>query len=119
MYYKPRIDKKLLSEYAEGIVGLSGCLKGEIPSAISAEQPGRARELAAEYRDILGKENFFLEMMDHGMEAQQKVNRALPALAKDLGLGLVCSNDVHFLERVELRSARRARLHRDGLQRDR
>ena len=99
MYYKPRIDKELLARYSGGLIGLSGCLKGEVPSAITADQMPRARELAAQYRDILGKENFFLEMMDHGIEAQARVNRALPAMAKDLGLGLVCSNDVHFLEK--------------------
>lgn len=99
MYYKPRIDKELLAAHSEGLIGLSGCLKGEVPSAIVADQMPKAMELAAQYRDILGKENFFLEMHDHGIEQQIKVNRALPQMAKDLGVGLVAANDVHFLER--------------------
>ncbi|MHA3770204.1 DNA polymerase III subunit alpha [Verrucomicrobiota bacterium sgz303538] len=99
MYYKPRIDKELLAEYREDIIALSGCLKGEIPQAIVADQLGKAKEIAATYRDILGPESFFLEMHDHGIEAQLKVNRELPEIAKDLGLGLVGANDVHFLTR--------------------
>jgi DNA polymerase III subunit alpha len=99
MYYKPRIDKELLAQHAQGLIGLSGCLKGEVAQAILDDQETRAKELAAQYRDILGAENFFLEMQDHGIEAQVKVNRLLPGWAKDLGLGLVASNDVHFLTR--------------------
>ncbi len=98
-HYKPRIDKELLAGHAAGLIGLSGCLKGEINSALAADQYPRALELAAQYRDILGPENFFIEMQDHGIEAQIKANRSLPKIAKDLGLGLVASNDVHFLER--------------------
>ncbi len=99
MYYKPRIDRELLARHAEGLVGLSGCLKGEVAQAILAENPKGALDAAAAYRDILGAENFFLEMHDHGIEAQLKVNRMLPGMARDLGLGLVAANDVHFLER--------------------
>jgi DNA polymerase-3 subunit alpha len=99
MYYKPRIDKELLAQHSGGLLGLSGCLKGEIPSALQADQYSRALELAAQYRDILGADRFFLEMHDHGIEAQLKVNRVLPRIAHDLGLGLVAANDVHFLDR--------------------
>jgi DNA polymerase-3 subunit alpha len=99
MYYKPRIDKELLRDHAKGLIGMSGCLKGEINSALLADQYPKALELAAQYRDILGAENFFLEMQDHGIEQQIKVNRVLPRIASDLGLGLVGANDVHFLER--------------------
>ncbi len=99
-YAKPRIDKELLAQYAKGLIGLSGCLKGEVPYAIHAEDnPAKALELAGAYRDILGRENFFLELSDHGIEAQRKVNAALPKFARDLGLGLVATNDVHFLNR--------------------
>ncbi len=99
-YGKPRIDKELLAQYAKGLIGLSGCLKGEVPYAIHAEEnPAKALELAGAYRDILGKENFFLELSDHGIEAQRKVNATLPRFARDLGLGLVATNDVHFLDR--------------------
>ena len=101
-YYKPRIDKELLAQHAKGIIGLSGCLKGEVPHAIHAEDNlAKATDLAATYRDILGAENFFLELSDHGIEAQRKVNAHLPKLARDLGLGLVATNDVHFLNKED------------------
>ncbi len=99
MYYKPRIDRDLLSQFGAGLIGMSGCLKGEVPQAIVADNYAKAVETAAVYRDILGAENFFLEMHDHGIEAQLKVNRVLPRIAQELGLGLVAANDVHFLER--------------------
>ncbi|MBA3832718.1 MAG: DNA polymerase III subunit alpha, partial [Chthoniobacterales bacterium] len=99
MHYKPRIDKELLAKHSEGLIGMSGCLKGEINMAIQADQLGKARESAATFRDILGAENFFIELHDHGIEAQRKCNRVLPDLAKEFGLGLVAANDVHFLER--------------------
>jgi len=99
MYYKPRIDKELLAEHSAGLLGLSGCLKGEVNQAIMADDYAKARDLAAKYRDILGAENFFLEMHDHGIEAQIKCNRVLPRIGQELGLGLVAANDVHFLEK--------------------
>jgi DNA polymerase-3 subunit alpha len=100
MYYKPRIDKELLAKHAAGLIGLSGCLKGEVSSAIVADNPSKAQELAGQYRDILGAENFFLEMHNHGIEAQIKCNAALARMGRELGLGLVAANDVHFLERA-------------------
>ncbi len=98
-HYKPRIDKQLLAQHSEGLIGLSGCLKGEINMAIQSDNLAKARQSIAEFRDILGPENFFLEMHDHGMEAQHKCNAVMPSLAKEFGLGLVAANDVHFLER--------------------
>src|SRR5919201_1823630 len=98
-HYRPRIDKELLAERHEGLIGLSGCLAGEINSAIQANNLEKAKQSAAEYRDILGAENFFLEMHDHGMEAQRLCNRVLPQIARDIGVGLVAANDVHFLRR--------------------
>ncbi len=100
MHYKPRIDKELLAAHAEGLIGMSGCLKGEINMALQADQLDSARALTATYRDIFGPENFFIELHDHGIEAQRKCNRVLPGLAKEFGLGLVAANDVHFLERA-------------------
>ena len=100
-HYRPRIDKELLAEHAKGLIGLSGCLAGEINSALQANKTDLARHAAAEYRDILGPENFFIEMHDHGMEEQKWCNAVLPKLAKDLGLGLVAANDVHFLRRTD------------------
>jgi len=99
MYYKPRIDKETLAKHAAGLIGMSGCLKGEINMHIQADQLARARQSAAEYRDILGAENFFIELHDHGIDAQRKCNQVLPGLAQEFGLGLVAANDVHFLER--------------------
>ena len=98
-HYKPRIDKALLATHSAGLIGLSGCLKGEISMAIQSDNLAKARQSAAEFRDIFGAENFFLEMHDHGLEAQHKSNQMLPRLAQEFGLGLVAANDVHFLER--------------------
>ena len=98
-HYKPRIDKELLAARSTGLIGLSGCLKGEINMAIQSDNLAKARQSTAEFRDIFGAENFFLEMHDHGIEAQQKCNQMLPRLAQEFGVGLVAANDVHFLER--------------------
>jgi DNA polymerase-3 subunit alpha len=96
-YYKPRIDKELLAQHARGLIGLSSCLKGEVAEGLSHAQDRKAIEAAAAYRDILGPQNFFLEMQWHGIEEQRIVNTGIPAIARDLGLGLVCTNDVHYL----------------------
>src|SRR6266705_3303459 len=93
--------KELMSAHAAGLIGLSGCLSGEINSAIQANNLEKARQSAAEYRDILGPENFFMEMHDHGMEEQRLCNRVLPKIARDIGVGLVAANDVHFLRRSD------------------
>src|SRR6266566_2671372 len=100
-HYAPRIDKELLAARSTGLIGLSGCLAGEINSAIQANNIEKAKQSAAEYRDILGTENFFIELHDHGMEAQHKCNRVLPQIGRDLGIGLVAANDVHFLRRSD------------------
>ncbi|MEY3481945.1 MAG: polymerase subunit alpha, partial [Verrucomicrobiota bacterium] len=98
-YYKPRVDKELLARHSKGLICLSGCLKGEISSAVLAGDPARGRKLVGEYRDIFGEENFFLEMHDHGMDAQRDLNQQLLRWGKEFGLGMVAANDVHFLER--------------------
>lgn len=98
-YYKPRVDKDLLALHAKGLIGLSGCLKGEVCSAILAGDPKRGLDLVGQYRDIFGEDNFFLEIHDHGMDAQRDCARHLVRWGGDLGLGLVAANDVHFLER--------------------
>jgi len=98
-HYKPRIDKELLAAHSAGLIGLSGCLKGEINMAIQSDNLAKARQSVAEFRDIFGTENFFLEMHEHGIEAQHKCNQTLPRLGQEFGLGLVAANDVHFLER--------------------
>jgi len=100
-YYKPRIDKDLLARHARGLIGLSSCLKGEVATGLRTDQTKRAVQAAATYRDILGPENFFLEMQDQGIEEQRIVNTGLLPIAKDLGLPLVCTNDVHYLRRTD------------------
>jgi DNA polymerase-3 subunit alpha len=96
-YYRPRIDKELLAQHAEGLIGLSSCLKGEVASALRVEQHRPALEAAARLRDILGRNNFFLEMQYQGIEEQKIVNRGILPLARELNLPLVCTNDVHYL----------------------
>ncbi|HEY8551377.1 MAG TPA: DNA polymerase III subunit alpha, partial [Vicinamibacterales bacterium] len=97
-YYKPRIDKDLLAQHAKGLIGLSSCLKGEVAEGIYKDRLEKARTAAATYRDILGPDNFFLELQYQGLDEQRIVNRELPSIARDLGLGLVCTNDVHYLK---------------------
>src|SRR5437764_2348430 len=98
-HYVPRIDKELLSTHAAGLIGLSGCLAGEINTAIRANNLEKAKQSAAEYRDILGPENFFMEMHDHGMEEQRLCNLYLPTIARDIGVGLVDALAVHICRR--------------------
>jgi DNA polymerase-3 subunit alpha len=100
MHFKPMVDKELLARHSEGLVALSGCLRGEINQAILAEQPDRALTVAAEYRDIFGPQNFFLELHDHGLDQQRRCIRAMEKIARELGLQRVAANNVHFLERA-------------------
>src|SRR5262249_52876425 len=100
-HYAPRIDKEMLASRSAGLIGLSGCLAGEINSAIQANNVEKAKQSAAEYRDILGAENFFLEWHDHGIEESEKSDAALVHLAGDRGVALGAANDVHFLRRSD------------------
>src|SRR5437667_2318117 len=100
-HYAPRIDKELLAARSSGLIGLSGCLAGEVNSAIQANNIEKAKQSAAQYRDIFGAQNFFMELHDHGIEEQRKCNAILPQIARDLGVGLVAANDVHFLCRID------------------
>jgi DNA polymerase III subunit alpha len=96
-YYRPRIDKELLAQHSKGLIALSSCLKGEVASALKIEQARPALEAAGRLRDIMGPNNFFLEMQYQGLEEQLIVNRGIVPLAKDLNLPLVATNDVHYL----------------------
>ncbi|MBI2167519.1 MAG: DNA polymerase III subunit alpha [Candidatus Omnitrophica bacterium] len=96
-YYRPRIDKEMLKIHSEGLLALSGCMKGEVPYYTWNEQPEEARRAAREFVDIFGKENFFLEVTDQGLEPQRKVIQGTAALARELGLRRVATNDVHYL----------------------
>ena len=96
-YYRPRIDKDLLAQHSSGLIGLSSCLKGEVASALKVEQARPALEAAARLRDILGPNNFFLEMQYQGIEEQKTVIRGIVPLARELELPIVATNDVHYL----------------------
>jgi len=96
-YYKPRVSKKFLAEHSEGLIGLSGCLKGEVAEYLMEDKYEAARNAAATYRDIFGKENFYLELQDQGLEMEHRIRPHLFKLEKDLGLPLVATNDSHYL----------------------
>ncbi len=96
-YYKPRIDKEHLAKHAEGIICLSGCINGEINQFIQADQIDLARDSLKSFIEIYGKDDFYLEIHDHGMEQQRKCNAQLAQFADEFGLKLVAANDVHFL----------------------
>jgi DNA polymerase-3 subunit alpha len=96
-YYKPRVSKKFLAAHAKGLIGLSGCLKGEVAEYLMEGKYEAARAAAAGYRDLFGKENFHLEIQDQGLEMEHRIHPDLFRLEKDLGLPLVATNDSHYL----------------------
>ena len=96
-YYKPRVSKKFLAEHSKGLIALSGCLKGEVAEFLMEEKYAGAREAAAAYRDIFGKDNFFLEIQDQGLQQEHKIHPHLFRLEKELGLPMVATNDSHYL----------------------
>ncbi len=100
-YYKPRIDRELLAKHSEGLVGLSACLGGEIPRALEVEDWELARKLAGEYGDIFGKDRFYLELQDHGMAEQRRLNEQLLRLAPEAGLPLIATNDLHYVHKAQ------------------
>jgi DNA polymerase-3 subunit alpha len=96
-YYKPRVSKKFLAEHSKGLIGLSGCLKGEVAERLVENNYDAAREAAGYYRDLFGKENFFLEIQDQGLEQEHRIRSGLLQLEKDLALPMVATNDSHYL----------------------
>ena len=96
-YYKPRIDMDILREHSEGIIALSACLAGEIPKAILNNDYEGAKKIALEYIEILGKDNYFLEIQDHGIPEQKRIIPDIIRLSEELGVGLVATNDIHYL----------------------
>ena len=96
-YYKPRVDKEILAAHKEGLILLSGCLASEIPELIVKDQLARARDTIDWFKQTVGAENFYLELQNHGLNDQAKVNRHLIAWAKEFGLKLVATNDVHYI----------------------
>ena len=98
-YYKPRIDIELLKKHHNGLIALSGCLAGEIPRAILNNDYDRAKQVAIKYSDIMGKNNFFLEIQDHNISKQIKVKNQLLKLSRETGIELVATNDVHYINK--------------------
>lgn len=102
-YSRPRVDKELLRQHHEGLIALSACLAGEIPRAVLHGETENALRLAQEYAGIFGQNSFYLELQNHGLQGQQEVNAGLRAIAEKTGIGLVCTNDVHYLTRQDSR----------------
>src|SRR3989338_1110200 len=98
-YYRPRVDKEVLRKYSKGLIALSGALRAEIPHLLNIGQAEKAGHAAAEYLDIFGKENFYLEIIHSGIKEQERANQGLIALASRVGIPLVAANDVHYLKR--------------------
>src|ERR1700744_1493723 len=95
-FYKPRADRELLSQYAQGIIATTGCPSGEIQTWLRIGDYAKARASAAEFRDIFGAGNFYLELMDHGLDIETRVRDDLLRLAKDLSLPIIATNDLHY-----------------------
>jgi DNA polymerase-3 subunit alpha len=103
-YYKPRVDKELLAKHHEGLIALSGCLNGEVEYNLQSEHDEIALQVAGQWQDIFGRENFFLEIQDHGMEKQRAVNPRLIALSRRMDIPLVATNDSHYLRQDDQRA---------------
>ena len=103
-YYKPRIDKELLREHSEGLIGLSACLNGEVSSNVLAGRLEQAERAAAEYSDIFGKDRFFLEIHDHGLEKQRKIIPDMLKISERTGIRVVATNDCHYMQQDDCRA---------------
>jgi DNA polymerase-3 subunit alpha len=103
-YYKPRIDMDLLEQYSGGLIGLSACLKGEIAYCLQRGLQDRAREKALRFKHILGPDNFYIEIQENGLPEQKEANEKLIALARELHIGLVATNDCHYLRREDAKA---------------
>jgi DNA polymerase-3 subunit alpha len=103
-YYNARIDREILGRYAKGLIGLSACLAGEIPMVLRRGDQARAKEIAGIYQDLLGAENFYLELQDHRLEEQRKLNPQLIRLAAEIGAKLVATNDSHYTDRSDAKA---------------
>ncbi len=102
-YYKPRIDKELLAQHSKGLIALSACLRGDINETLMADRYDEARRIAYEYTDMFGKNNFFLEMQDHGLDQDKIVMPAVNRLSQETGIPLVVTNDSHYLRKGDPR----------------
>ncbi|MBE5039350.1 DNA polymerase III subunit alpha [Ructibacterium gallinarum] len=100
-YYRPRIDMEVLRQYQEGIIALSACMAGVLSRNILADNYEEAKRRALEFIDIFGRDRYFVEIQDHGILEQKKLNRGLIALARELGLQLVATNDIHYVRQED------------------
>ena len=100
-YYKPRVDRELLQEHHSGLIALSGCLAGKIAELVLGEQEDEARSYALEMSEIFGQDNFYIEVQDHFYADQRRANPKLIHLARDLGLPLVATNDIHYVRKSD------------------
>ncbi len=100
-YFKPRIDHELLRQHSEGIIAPSACLAGEIPRALTRNDYRQAKETAQFYLDVFGKDHFFIELQNHGIQEQQHILPELVRLARELDIGLVATNDCHYLTKED------------------
>ena len=100
-YSKPRVDKQLLKEYHEGLIAASACLAGEIPAALLKNDYDEAKNAAIWYKNVFGENNFFLELQDHGMTEQKQINPFIKQIAKETGIGLIATNDVHYTSKED------------------
>jgi len=103
-YYRPRIDKAVLAEHAAGLIGLSACLQGEVPARLLGGDAAGARRVVDDYRQVIGPENFYLELQDHGIEDEQRVRPEIIALAREMAVPLVATNDVHYIHADDTRA---------------
>lgn len=103
-YSKPRIDHELLKKYHSGIIALSACLAGEIPQLLLSGEYEKAKQTALWYREVFGENNYFLELQDHGIEEQKKVNPQIIRISEETGIGLVATNDVHYIRHDDFKT---------------
>jgi DNA polymerase-3 subunit alpha len=103
-YYRPRVDKEILARHSEGLIALSSCLKGEVAFLLGRGLDEAAEEAAASYASLFGKDRFFIELQDHGLDLQKETNPKLIPIARKLGLGLVATNDVHYRRKADAES---------------
>ena len=101
MWYKPRIDFELLEKYHEGLICCSACIAGELPQLLLAGKDEEAKEVALKYKNLFGPDHYYIELQDHGLEDQKFVNKKLIAMARELDIPLVVTNDIHYVEKED------------------
>ncbi|MGZ6827523.1 MAG: PHP domain-containing protein, partial [Mycobacteriales bacterium] len=103
-YYKPRMDKELLAEHAVDMIGTTGCPSGEIQTYLRMGEYEKAKRSAGEFRDIFGADNFFCELMDHGLEIERRPQKDLIRLAKEMGIPFIATNDLHYVDAADAKA---------------